>query len=324
MSSVEAAASASAGRDVGTPSELTRALDKSIERAKQRRGMRPCRISLAKDPVAFYNARPEMLWYAIQSGAPIPPELKQGVENMRRYERRHPGELDRLAAQVTREERDRFAPSPLRLRLPRARRRGAGRPAVRGGARVRRGGDSGDSDPDLADEPPSRWRRSRRCPRLRAPPDRGTDPIRRPRGIPDMQAQNTLAPNPSRTHGSPAAKRVPPLYAVVAVHWDRPTATGIPACVEECSSLEAVADAVVEMIRPHRWVSVIGFTGTAMRPLARVEEIEVIRLLTARDCEVEDTARSGNAFMVQAKLLRHHATASATRPDRRDRKRRTT
>jgi hypothetical protein len=165
MSPSEAAGSAAAAREVGTPSDLTRALQRSIEKAKQRPGMRPCRISLAKDPVAFYTRRLDLLWAAYQSGARIPAELKQDVENMRRYERKHPGEMSRMAAEVTRFERrlvEGVEPQ-LRQRVRGSGGRGraaSGRPAARA-TRARRGGDSGDRD-DPSDPEPVTGSSSRR------------------------------------------------------------------------------------------------------------------------------------------------------------------
>jgi hypothetical protein len=63
-------------------------------------------------------------------------------------------------------------PPEMRGRLRGPRSRGAGRPAARRVACCSvRGGDSGDSDPDLGDEPPSRWRRyARRALPLPRPP----------------------------------------------------------------------------------------------------------------------------------------------------------
>ena len=89
--------------------------------------------------------------------------------------------------------------NPLpRLRLPRTRRRGAGRPrAVTSCAR--RGGDSGDTDPDLDDEPPSGRRRSeRRCCPLRGPPG------------PTDESSPIRSADPEETDAEPAYASSPP------------------------------------------------------------------------------------------------------------------
>jgi hypothetical protein len=99
-------------------------------------------------------------------------------------------------------------------------------------------------------------------------------------------------------------------YAVVRVHWEPSGETpgqaftsipaeGVHANVEPCDSLGAAADAVIELTEPERWVSIIGITGTGMRPLGEAEQVEVVRLLGERGCDVEDARRSGNAFMVR-------------------------
>jgi hypothetical protein len=95
----------------------------------------------------------------------------------------------------------------------------------------------------------------------------------------------------------------PPRFAVVSVHLEQINESGVPTTVAGCYSLEAVVEAIAEQIKPDHWVSVIGLTSAGMmRPLYDSESYKLLGLLAERGYDVDETARTGNTFMVKATL----------------------
>jgi hypothetical protein len=57
-------------------------LDESIDRA--RRGLPPKRSKPVDPRVRFFTRRLDLFWYAVKSGAPIPPEMRERADNLLR------------------------------------------------------------------------------------------------------------------------------------------------------------------------------------------------------------------------------------------------